>query len=183
MHTVDRDWFRRAFCHAGLSQRQVAEQMGVAPARLSLLLSNQGTLRATEACSLAAILQIPITTILHHLGVTAALPFYALDSAGMLHPPQPDTAMEGQPLLIYCETAESLSTHLRNINGWRLQCEPFRAVTPAANGQFGVFQMADPTQIAIGILEPVADREHRICGPLPAHGLALQVARIVTLQA
>ncbi|OWY39360.1 hypothetical protein CEK28_08555 [Xenophilus sp. AP218F] len=182
MSKPDRDWFRRMFDAAGISQNQVAAELAIPRSSMTNLLEGKRALKADEAAALAEILDVPLAEILRRFGIAVAdhehTPqniTHVIDSAGTLTALQNSNAV-APPVLdmpegAYCvqlRTSYAAQAEVRGVDGWILYTSPFDDAVAKAVGRW-VLARNRAGQVGIGALirayQPIG--HYSISGPVP----------------
>lgn len=132
---IDAKWFRSQLAERGLSQRGAARKLGLDQSAISLTFAGRRRMHFPEAAAFAALLGLPVSEVLRHLGLPVdqgqqTVPMCSvLDGHGESHcigvegaeriaPPKP---MPEGSTAVQCRTAGSALEHM---DGWIIFCEP-----------------------------------------------------------
>lgn len=127
MHMPMNDWIKEALAAKKMTQRELAEAIGVDPSTLSLLLAGKRRLTLDKAKGMAKALQISITDLAQATGfemdTTEALDIIGyIDGGGVVHitreplgtTPCPYTPCDGHAAL----TMRTADSGMQMLNGW-----------------------------------------------------------------
>jgi transcriptional regulator with XRE-family HTH domain len=160
---MDTDWFQNRLRDREISQRRLAEMLGLGPSAVSLMLRGKRKMTMTEAADMSRLLGIPVNDVMAHAGIRPGQPkqsvplFGIMDKEGEIHTikggkriacalEMPDTA-----LAVQVQDSEFIA------DGMTFFYEPRAGIDAESVGRFCVIELATG-QRHIRFLKPGRER-------------------------
>lgn len=149
---IDTLWFRHTLETAQLSQRQLARELKIDPAAVSLMLRGQRSMRLTEAAKIAELVHQPFTEIVRRAGIEIDKPLEKADvcpvagrvnAKGEIAESKPRAAdffpsPPGSPPNCKVLKVRTSMSPAEYMDGWMLFFEDIETLTPEAIGRLCV---------------------------------------------
>lgn len=149
--SVDTLWFKNLLADRRMSQRNLARQLGLDPAAVSLTFRGKREMKISEAAAIARLLGVPADEVMEHAGARFSSKFISvsvgatMDGTAEVHMdlaskepvPHPGGDLPEHVFACRCLTE---GTDLAHMNGWLLFAahEPEGGINPEAVGRLSI---------------------------------------------